>query len=298
MSETAPRRSIDEIIGSIRSIMDRGHGVPANSDSVPDEPTDMPASPVDRVAYAEPTAPSVVPEEVLELPPFAHSGATDPADRERMAEIARTVTQNIVEPAFEPVTPEPVTPEPIAPEPIAPELVASERIVSEPIAPELVAPGRIVSEPVVSEPVAPGAHASVPEGRAPGEPAPSRSFGRRGLPAEEAPIHQRLQNLHETVIAEHTVASRGVTVQAANDPMPGDAPQVVTPMPLPVLPEVTQLPAMPQPDLRAPADPVLDDATLRPIIREWLDDNLPPLVERLVREELQKAIRGKTGDRG
>ena len=283
MSETAPRRSIDEIIGSIRSIMDRGHGVPANSDAVPDELTDMPVSPVDRVAYAEPTAPSVVPEEVLELPPFAHSGATDPADRERMAEIARTVTQNIVEPAFEPVTPEPVTPEPIAPEPIAPELVA---------------PERIASEPVASEPVAPEAHASVPEGRAPGEPAPSRSFGRRGLPAEEAPIHQRLQNLHETVIAEHTVASRGVTVQAANDPMPGDAPQVVTPMPLPVLPEVTQLPAMPQPDLRAPADPVLDDATLRPIIREWLDDNLPPLVERLVREELQKAIRGKTGDRG
>ena len=37
----------------------------------------------------------------------------------------------------------------------------------------------------------------------------------------------------------------------------------------------------------------LDEAMLRPIIREWLDDNLPPIVERLVREELRSAIDGK-----
>ena len=40
-------------------------------------------------------------------------------------------------------------------------------------------------------------------------------------------------------------------------------------------------------------DPLLDEAMLRPIIREWLDDNLPPLVERLVREELEAAISGR-----
>lgn len=32
--------------------------------------------------------------------------------------------------------------------------------------------------------------------------------------------------------------------------------------------------------------------TLRPMLRQWLDDNLPPLVERLVREEIQRVARG------
>jgi uncharacterized protein len=32
---------------------------------------------------------------------------------------------------------------------------------------------------------------------------------------------------------------------------------------------------------------------LRPMLREWLDDNLPQLVERLVREEIQRVSRGR-----
>ena len=31
---------------------------------------------------------------------------------------------------------------------------------------------------------------------------------------------------------------------------------------------------------------------LRPMLREWLDDNLPTLVERLVREEIERVARG------
>ena len=31
---------------------------------------------------------------------------------------------------------------------------------------------------------------------------------------------------------------------------------------------------------------------LRPMLREWLDDNLPSLVERLVREEIERVARG------
>lgn len=31
---------------------------------------------------------------------------------------------------------------------------------------------------------------------------------------------------------------------------------------------------------------------LRPMLREWLDDNLPTLVERLVREEIERVVRG------
>ena len=32
---------------------------------------------------------------------------------------------------------------------------------------------------------------------------------------------------------------------------------------------------------------------LRPMLRDWLDDNLPPLVERLVREEIERVSRGR-----
>ena len=32
---------------------------------------------------------------------------------------------------------------------------------------------------------------------------------------------------------------------------------------------------------------------MRPMLRDWLDDNLPPLVERLVREEIQRVSRGR-----
>jgi cell pole-organizing protein PopZ len=39
----------------------------------------------------------------------------------------------------------------------------------------------------------------------------------------------------------------------------------------------------------------LDDVVkdlLRPMLRSWLDDNLPPLVERLVRQEIERVARG------
>ena len=31
---------------------------------------------------------------------------------------------------------------------------------------------------------------------------------------------------------------------------------------------------------------------LRPMLKQWLDDNLPPLVERLVRAEIERMARG------
>jgi uncharacterized protein len=31
---------------------------------------------------------------------------------------------------------------------------------------------------------------------------------------------------------------------------------------------------------------------LRPMLKQWLDDNLPPIVERLVRDEIQRVARG------
>jgi uncharacterized protein len=36
---------------------------------------------------------------------------------------------------------------------------------------------------------------------------------------------------------------------------------------------------------------------MRPILKEWLDENLPNLVEELVREEIDRVVRGSRGDR-
>jgi uncharacterized protein len=44
--------------------------------------------------------------------------------------------------------------------------------------------------------------------------------------------------------------------------------------------------------------PTLEDIVkdlLRPLLREWLDDNLPPLVEQLVRREIEKMVRRAHG---
>lgn len=38
--------------------------------------------------------------------------------------------------------------------------------------------------------------------------------------------------------------------------------------------------------------PEMTDLVLKPLIKTWLDDNLPQMVERLVREEIQRVARG------
>ena len=45
---------------------------------------------------------------------------------------------------------------------------------------------------------------------------------------------------------------------------------------------------------RATGDRSIEDLTrdlLRGMLKQWLDDNLPPLVERLVREEIERVAR-------
>ena len=32
---------------------------------------------------------------------------------------------------------------------------------------------------------------------------------------------------------------------------------------------------------------------LRPMLKSWLDENLPPMVERLVRQEIERVSRGR-----
>ena len=37
-------------------------------------------------------------------------------------------------------------------------------------------------------------------------------------------------------------------------------------------------------------------ALMRPLLKQWLDDNLPPLVERVIREEIERVV-GRARDR-
>ncbi len=51
----------------------------------------------------------------------------------------------------------------------------------------------------------------------------------------------------------------------------------------------------PWPSTRGPRRSFVDEIAedmLRPMLQEWLDDNLPTLVERLVREEIERVARG------
>lgn len=263
MNDGAQRRSIDEIIGSIRSIMDRGNA-PNSNDDVPDDLTELPSSPVHPMAYAEPTAPRPT---SIDAAAFDHAVEPDADDIARMAEIARTVGDNIAEAEVRAVDPGSENPT-----------------------------FGDAAEDVLVDIAAPPAER--PNVRSDFAPLAKPAFGRRGVPESELPVHLRLRKLHDSVASEHTVGMRGVTVHAANDPFPGESMVDDVPVDLPTVPPVAvavpaTLPAVQTEPPRAASDPQLDEAMLRPIIREWLDDNLPPLVERLVREELQKAIRGK-----
>ena len=246
MAEQAPKRSIDEIIGSIRSIMDRGGNV--LNDDVPVDLTDLPAG----NGYAEPVAPRAIADAFeVEAP-----APLDDADAERMVEIAQTVTRNLGE------------------DPVVERMPAGRPGPSD----AAVVDGEAI--------VASFGRRGVPDRPAEG----ARSGARQAAIDPERPMHDRFAAIGEVV--EEAVTTRGV-VRAANDAAPGPvSPAMPAEEPAAGLPVAIA----PQPQSHASTDPVLDDATLRPIIREWLDDNLPPLVERLVREELQKAIHG--GRRG
>ena len=46
-------------------------------------------------------------------------------------------------------------------------------------------------------------------------------------------------------------------------------------------------------------EPTLDDVvseTLRPMLKSWLDENLPSLVERMVQSEIERVARGRQSD--
>lgn len=147
----------------------------------------------------------------------------------------------------------------------APEVAAPMAEATAPIAVPMESPlmtGRMAelrrSEPGIAEPLAPVADAPSPQQQAP--------------VVEHAPAESPTQ--HADVAAE---AAPEALLSAA----PGEQ----------VARSFGELAAAIDGSQRRSLDEMAEEM-LRPMLREWLDDNLPTLVERLVREEIERVARG------
>ena len=319
---TAPKRSIDEIIGSIRSIMDRteeeraarqrartpqggaatqkARHLVANDDAsnaVPDDLTDLAdltsAPPVQRAErspaienYAEPVARRLVEEDPIggSLPladddvigdaagenesfdsEVAAAASPQQVDADQMAEIAAAVSRNLQDddgssstPQVDKLAQRNRTPATFGRRRMRPARSGGSDVPDDALR-SVITPKVELVEPVENV-------ALMSEENAP--PAPDRNVveGPRGQEVAND-VHDGIAALHDTFAHE---AERDVASELQRLPSVLDAPVIDA---VPVIP-----------------DPVIDEAMMRPIIREWLDDNLPPLVERLVREELERAM--------
>jgi hypothetical protein len=172
-------------------------------------------------------------------------------------------------------------------------------------------PGRRAEEGKLDLPPAPAIASSAPASMAPVildslEDEPEIAVTRIG----SAPPHA-----FDLDSAEDAAPAMPAIVAAAAAPPSGKAEQARAPQPEPELPRAAQPATAESALMSAPADAAVHNAfdqlagimlsrdsrtledivkdMMRPMLRDWLDDNLPPLVERLVREEIQRVSRGR-----
>jgi cell pole-organizing protein PopZ len=299
---------MEEILASIRQIIESnepGAGralsaslPPVYGDDEDDHGSDIHLT-VDQ-AYAGVEFPDPAPQQTDPRFVAANSAGSAPAQEApraamSLADVAARVRaaseRNTLQPQREPPLEFRQQPAPVAPAPVVeerPQQVAEELPVMQHAAP---APQR-APEPVLVE-----------------EPAPM---------AFEMPSQQPMVAETETVQPAAAPAQEQVAIAPPMSAPPMSAPPMsVAPMPsapmsdrlLPSLMEETQQSLLSQDaglqiarsfeELAAAIDGAerrsLDEIAedmLRPMLRDWLDDNLPTLVERLVREEIERVARG------
>ncbi|OCP01073.1 MULTISPECIES: PopZ family protein [unclassified Ensifer] len=126
------------------------------------------------------------------------------------------------------------------------------------------------------------------------------------MAAVSAPRPPALQPVAASEVHEDLDVAPTSPAPEIRDVLPAPVASVVADVPLPeralaaiVSPEVGRKVAQSFGDLahavdqgtRRSFDEIAEDM-LRPMLQEWLDDNLPTLVERLVREEIERVARG------
>lgn len=126
---------------------------------------------------------------------------------------------------------------------------------------------------------------------APQAPTDRPSFGAAEAPVNPSPaVEAGQQAMHEPVAA---AVSAGAVAVIAEEPVTEKAAPAI------LSPEVGRQVAQSFDNLAQAVDlstrrsfDEIAEEMLRPMLQEWLDDNLPTLVERLVREEIERVARG------
>jgi cell pole-organizing protein PopZ len=126
----------------------------------------------------------------------------------------------------------------------------------------------------------------------PREPATHEPIPPAPIPAPIIEPDDRPERPERPAAASPLRAERDKPVSApATERMPADA---APPLRLPAEPRLTSEP-LPHSSARSVDDLVAE--LLRPMLKSWLDEHLPPLVERLVRAEVAEAVEKSRGSK-
>ncbi|MGE3916905.1 MAG: DUF2497 domain-containing protein [Hyphomicrobiaceae bacterium] len=212
----------------------------------------------------------------------------------------------------------------VAPQPAAAPTVAAEPTTAKPVAASTTPAAKPVADAKTAPSVkaAPAATVAAQAGQGSPAPAPAAqpkpaaaSPAAASAPAAtpsaaKAPSPMNGANVPAAATARAASPAPTAPAQAASVPVPPPQRAVPVAETLPAVQKPTALPEKPKPAARAPApaaDPVamaaqatgvrtLEDTVvdlLRPMLRQWLDDNMPRMVEKALRIELATSLQQK-----
>ena len=156
--------------------------------------------------------------------------------------------------------PETVIPEPTRSEPAKSEPARPEPVMSQPVMPERVMPERVMPEPAKSEPIRP--EPFQPETVRAASPEPTQQLAISPQPGPNASA--------DTLVAPAAAAAAAMSIGSLRRTLDAER----------------------QPGIRGTGITVEEMVReeLRPMLKVWLDENLPPIVERLVRAEIERVV--------
>ena len=308
MGEAAVKEpSMEDILSSIRKIISEEGSEPAVEQAAPaveapvqqDDAAPAPqmADVLEQVRASTPEAPAVEESVVASAAPEDTSGNQAAKMAASLASIAETVkaepadepiAEASAEQAVEEVAPqqsvwddvaEPAVAETIAPEPEpaiempSPVEAVTEAVASQETAPSLASIAETVVEQVeVPEAPVAAAIAETPI-ETPAEPEIHVEMAQATpAPVIEEPALATMASTVETMVEEEMAFKGALMSPSADSAVSGS---------------LDRLKRSAMDDIDAKVE-----AVIRPMLREWLDENLPNMVERLVREEIERVARG------
>ncbi|MCO4316381.1 DUF2497 domain-containing protein [Phyllobacterium sp. 21LDTY02-6] len=282
-SSLAREPSMEEILASIRRIIE---------ESDTGKPDDLPPVAVNsdapRFARADDLERGEEPEAEQELPPREGIALSRPFTQPAEPAAEAILTDAVLKPAIDdeaveadelPSAPAHSAPAPVAPAPVAkaPEVKAPEVKAPEAKAPEDEMPELAEDEAPTAHPVSEAVQPPAEKDEQPSQP---EAVSKPPVPeATQQPAPGRPEIEDEL---NHAVSSN--LGQALEPILSAAAERQVSAA-------FDDLSFAVRSEPRRSFDEIAQDI-MRPLLQEWLDDNLPTLVERLVREEIERVVRG------